>query len=614
MQRELATVVHSVILRSATLRERIAWYIDGLEFQETTASRARLSKWKKQFQALGEEAFARHIAALGLSMSDLLRVLGSPLPLHDLAFPPWAKLLGSIMEGIADPAGCEETAKRFAPHLRDIPAAFLELYWPVVRCACARMRQSAPEVWAELTDNARTALEAHLLMRLFHAGRQIIQLQFAVFQTVAQAGFGGGESSEMNKGSALPRKFVGAVPGQRLRQLFDEYPVHARHCAVLAHNWIETSRKFLARLAQDRTQLNERFSPGHCLGAVTGLQVGLSDPHHGGETVLAVSFANGCQVVYKPRSLSAEQKFSELLRRISVPGTFRRFRAPRIWDRGDYGWMEFVGALPCHDGAGVKRFYWRAGVLLGLCHLARGVDCHRGNLIAQGEHPVLIDVDALWHPQNLPQPSTVGHEASNHPSIDSVVRTGWLPGGNISGNHLYSAAALECHPGEQHGAFDSAERSRALQRTSHLPHMAQSLVGAARCTKEILAGFRWIGETVVSDAKWRVSFLNWLDRINDLPRRHVLRSTAVYTARLRESCRPAMLTEGVDFSLALKIDLAVPAEAEIEAQESDSLEQLDVPYLCQPPASAPSAHADSLPSRERYFSELAVISEALRNP
>jgi type 2 lantibiotic biosynthesis protein LanM len=66
--------------------------------------------------------------------------------------------------------------------------------------------------------------------------------------------------------------------------------------------------------------------------------------------------------------------------------------------RASYGWMEFVPQLPCQSVAEVQTYYQRAGALLCLLYALESVDCHLENLIAHGSHPVLIDLETLFHP------------------------------------------------------------------------------------------------------------------------------------------------------------------------------------------------------------------------
>ncbi len=68
-------------------------------------------------------------------------------------------------------------------------------------------------------------------------------------------------------------------------------------------------------------------------------------------------------------------------------------------DRGAYGWTEFVEAQACDTPEQVQRFYERQGGYLALLYFLEATDFHLENLIAAGEHPVLVDLEALFHPR-----------------------------------------------------------------------------------------------------------------------------------------------------------------------------------------------------------------------
>jgi type 2 lantibiotic biosynthesis protein LanM len=71
----------------------------------------------------------------------------------------------------------------------------------------------------------------------------------------------------------------------------------------------------------------------------------------------------------------------------------------RLIDRGDYGWSEFVAASSCACAEEVRRFYQRQGSYLALLYALDATDLHNENLVAAGEHPVLVDLEALFHPR-----------------------------------------------------------------------------------------------------------------------------------------------------------------------------------------------------------------------
>ncbi|HAJ59734.1 MAG TPA: hypothetical protein DCP31_11060 [Cyanobacteria bacterium UBA8543] len=92
--------------------------------------------------------------------------------------------------------------------------------------------------------------------------------------------------------------------------------------------------------------------------------------------------------------------------------------------------MEYVEQLPCQDEAAAQRFYHRTGKLLCLLYILGATDCHYENLIASGEHLVLIDTEALMQHKARHMDDSLEVTALDsfyQQFWDSVLRTGLLP-------------------------------------------------------------------------------------------------------------------------------------------------------------------------------------------
>jgi lantibiotic modifying enzyme len=186
-----------------------------------------------------------------------------------------------------------------------------------------------------------------------------------------------------------------------------EFPVLARLTATTADFWVRNSLELLGRWREDAAAVRREILGGAAPGDPTGNRVariaaGLSDPHEGGRTVHVLTLEGDARVVYKPRGLGIEAAFARWLswcnQRCGESGTLD-FHSHRILDRGGWGWAELVTAAPCPDAEAGRRFYLRAGQLLALLHVAGGRDAHFENLVAHGEHPVLIDLETWLRPR-----------------------------------------------------------------------------------------------------------------------------------------------------------------------------------------------------------------------
>jgi type 2 lantibiotic biosynthesis protein LanM len=193
-------------------------------------------------------------------------------------------------------------------------------------------------------------------------------------------------ASGVRSGTSRYRAFVGEMlAGDAFAA---RWPGLARLVGDTVERWSRNSAEMIARLSDPDLPFQE---------PVARLRTGLSDPHDGGRTVHAFVFAGGGELVYKPRGLGLETDFARLLAWCGERGLSLDLASPWVLDRGTHGWAALVTPAPCADEGAARRFHRRAGMLLGVLHAFGARDCHCENLVARGEHPVLVDLEA-WLP------------------------------------------------------------------------------------------------------------------------------------------------------------------------------------------------------------------------
>ena len=191
--------------------------------------------------------------------------------------------------------------------------------------------------------------------------------------------------------------------------------------------------------------------------------------------------------------------------------------------------------------------------MIGVAYLLRAVDCHRGNIIAAGEHPVLVDAEALWH---------VGPKAKAQTPVDLLYRTGFLPGSN--------RRSLQSRSSVLGGAITGP----------HLPRIRDRALSAAQYERQIVDGFCRAWRCVLGTRNRRAAFVRRLGRICSRKRRRIYWPTEKYAAIIRASVQPGALRSGVErdlmFSRLCSRRTVTPSviHAEIAA-----LKRLDIPYF-----------------------------------
>ncbi|MEU0134780.1 type 2 lanthipeptide synthetase LanM family protein [Streptomyces sp. NPDC006296] len=402
-----------------------------------------------------------------------------------------------------------------------------------------------------------------------------------------------------------------------LSSLVTAYPVLARVLARSAMNAADAFAEMLGRLAADGDLLGSFPAPGggDLLGSapvpgdrgagrfagrgpdsLTEVDPGTGDSHRGGRSVMLLRFADGARLVYKPRPLAAHRHFGSVVRWFdSLPGT-PGLRVPRVLDRGTYGWAEFVEGAPCRSASETTLFYRRLGALLALLHVLDGTDLHHENLIACGAHPVLVDVETLFHPPLTQVPHADPAARALH---GSVHRVGLLPqlligdataldmsavgGGRAASSPLETASWAAAGTDTMHLVRATGRFAASANR----PTLDGAPADPFRFTDALCDGFR-AAYTAVADARDELLGPKGLLRLfADDETRFVPRPTWTYATLLHESTHPDLMRDAAErqqvFALLRTGALGTPALAGLEDEEIAELWQGDVPVFTTRP-------------------------------
>ena len=183
--------------------------------------------------------------------------------------------------------------------------------------------------------------------------------------------------------------------------LLEDYPVLARQLVTTTDYWIAYTLEILNHLCADWNEICEILTPGNKPGIITEVKFGVGDTHRQGRSVVQLRFSSGFQLLYKPKSLSIDTHFQLMLSWINERGDHAPFYITKLLDKGKYGWSEFIQAQECTSAQELERFYERQGGYLALLYALNATDLHFENVIASGEHPVLIDLEFFFSSGSL---------------------------------------------------------------------------------------------------------------------------------------------------------------------------------------------------------------------
>ena len=402
---------------------------------------------------------------------------------------------------------------------------------------------------ANLSARAKASVRRNLQHDLEWITRPCFDLEWTSFG-LAMSSIG--LSPRQRAPREVERMFLRERPSHRLFSLFKKFPVLARLWCQSIRQWRVHVKEVLARFGHDRRSLSRTFFSNRQTGPIVDAHFGLSDRHHSGRRVVRLQFEGG-SIIYKPRSGAGEAEWLSLLGWMNGRGFQPKLRAARVLPRKGYCWMEYAAPASLKSETAARRFYERMGGIIAAAYLLKAVDCHRDNLIASGEHPVLVDADALWHVSPLTR---------NQSSADLLYRTGFFP--NANPRSLQSRSSV-LGPGTV---------------GKHVPRLAGRPLRPAQYKREIARGFARAWRCILGTQKGREAFARQRRRIRSTKRRWIFWATKNYAAIRDASIQPAALRSGWEREKLIRLRCARenvasgPVDAEVRV-----LKQLDIPYF-----------------------------------
>jgi lantibiotic modifying enzyme len=230
------------------------------------------------------------------------------------------------------------------------------------------------------------------------------------------------------------------------------------------------------------------------------------------------------------------------------------------------------------------------------------MDVHQENLIACGEHPILIDLETLLHPRPVAQESASTAHSSAIDGQDlehSVLRTGMLPfSESFFDYHLPedisglggSAAAGSSHcaddrPAGEPGAQVRSE-SAVPSREPNLPIHDGRALRAEDHEDDLVAGFAGMCDFLQARRQRLLADDGPLRWLADCPARFLFRDTRTYALLFERLWHPPYLRDGVDWSIETAVLYRAAAGLgekprfwPLIAAEIVALQRLDVPLF-----------------------------------
>lgn len=549
----------TTLVERASLLQSSSASIESIHLEEESAER-RIERWRSERKFVGNESlFAERLAMDGISENDLRYLLGEPAQTIRDRF-------------IERPAWLLELARAFSRHPRikaekasaersaEGTAGFLNLIEPLILQGRERLRQGVRTVVRGNPDTpfdpskTEGLLFTNLLEQLLRKLNRtmVLELNVARMQDLLH-----GDTPEERFQSFIEHLRRDDVALEILR----EYPVLARQIVVCVDQWVQSSVEFVCRLVEDWESIREVFPLESNPGELVTLESSAGDRHRGGRSVHVLKFGSGFQLVYKPRSVAVDLHFQELLLWLNERGNHPPFQTLTMLNCGTHGWVEHAEAHECKSVEGVERFYERQGGYLALLYSLHATDFHFENLIAAGEHPILVDLEALFHPSTLGEERTETTLPSSNDRKYSVMAVGLLPQSLIRDEEQKEgiefsglggdANQVSTHriPYLKNAATDEMRITRdhvEIKGSENLPTLNESTVDVFEYTESIVAGFTKVYRLLVQHRDELLSNSGPLSKFANDQTRYISRPTQTYAKALEESFHPDLLRDGLD--------------------------------------------------------------------
>lgn len=581
--------------RAYTLRERISGKntVSHLGGETSQVAEQHLSTWKEQAPFDTDSWFAERLAMDAITEDEFIHLLAeSDEELQArLSNPPdWLVTLANVYaHTVSEPFPFPSTSDH---------SAFLQPFNPLLHWGMLTLQDGMQQVYNQAQEApfevdtlcSLFAVQLHRLLLSQVSRTLVLEMHVAKLRGQLQ-----GETSHARFESYIYHLSQPEV----LHELLSEYCVLARQLVLTIERWIDVSLELVRRLAIDWPMIRETFAPQSDPGLLVQLSGGAGDLHRGGRSVSILEFNSGFRVVYKPKSLAIDQHFQELLTWLNAHGQQPALLSGNILNCGEYGWAEFIPPVSCATQEQVERFYERQGSYIALLYALKATDMHYENVLASGEYPMLIDLEALFHPTVAEQISELSEHPTQQVFSNSVLHTGLLPfrvyvmddaeGIDISGLGGEAGQLIPfTMPVWENAGTDEMRLVRKKLETGHRqnrPTLGGKEVQALDYCEQIVRGFTFTYRLLM--ARREELQRDLLPRFAHDTVRFLARATRAYALFLSESFHPNELRDGLQRErLFDRLWVSVkdrPYLRKLIADERADLQQGDIPFFTTMP-------------------------------
>ncbi|KST69184.1 type 2 lanthipeptide synthetase LanM family protein [Mastigocoleus testarum] len=588
-----------IVEKSSTIAERLG---DKFSFNPTAINKdfvdSRVANWCQMVAGGNQEKFEKRLAWEDLDLDKIRSAFDAKSLVDEDNLPAWAETLKAALE--ASRKGIREDNYFLNP---EQPLPFEEIFLSFIYIARKKLKTQAGSSYYLLSIDAHACLQFQLLQSLVELCTQAMALEFQIFRNYEQPTLNRWLAQVDGSHSKTHyNKFVGKMLSGGLLEFFQKYSVLGRLVGTVTDFWVTNTCEFLQRLKLDWSEIQKTFQGDSELGQVVDIGAGLSDLHNQGRSVLALKFASGLKLIYKPKDLGLEVAFFELVKWLNDQKTLPQLKLMQVLNCSNYGWVEYIEHLPLEDSEAAARYYQRAGMLLCLLYVLSGADFHYENIIACGEYPVAIDLEMLMCGKI--------RERENDDNIDalsvavdkfqySVLSTSFLPKWQFGKDGIaYDISGLggaEGQPTHYRSPVWKNINTDAMvlgyEDTKTRPYFNVPILDGYKLSpsdyqEELVDGFRSTYQFLMGHKEIFLAANSPITGFADQRVRALMRPSQIYDSLQKQTLQPKYLQFGVDRDIVLDLLSKAfidsedkPHDWQIVMAEKQAMQDFDIPLF-----------------------------------
>lgn len=346
-------------------------------------------------------------------------------------------------------------------------------------------------------------------------------------------------------------------------------------------------------LIEDKSVIVRDICSGKDYKKIKWIKTGLSDSHNGGNMVAKVFLDNGQLIIFKPRGLKKDIYYNKLFGWFCAECGMEN-KSIKCLDYINHGWEENLENKPCKSEKQINTYYMKMGIHLFLCMLMSASDMHGENIIADGENPILLDLECLPGLRNIEKSDNAEKEVKRILS-NSIIYTGilplviWISGNKGQGINLSALGTgkkqilpfkVPVLINKKTSEMRIVNRKIEIKASSSLPCLEGKYANPEEYADKIIEGF---SNAYILFINKKVELSKRLELFFSFESRYLIRHTQQYSMYLSASFYSDFMQNSIKRSLMLQVlrnnmDTHPTYKEDILASEISSLMNMDIPY------------------------------------